>query len=458
MRFQSLNPATGELIADWDCQSDADIDAALSRSVSAYRIWSREDLATRTDLLTRLAGVLRSQAGELALLATREMGKPITQAKAEIEKCAVLCEHYATSAASYLEPRTFDLDSARGRVLYQPLGPVFSIAPWNFPYWQVLRFAVPSLVLGNTVILKHAPNVLGCAAAIAELFDRAGAPQNVFQQVVATNEQAASIIRDDRVVGVALTGSERAGAAVASVAGGALKKCVLELGGSDPLIVLADADIERAAKAAATSRFANAGQVCIAAKRILVADDIMSAFTEAFVAETNQLHLGDPEADITFLGPMARLDLRDELWGQVQASLKQGGKLILKGGPMDGPGAFYSPSILTEVPGDAPVRCQETFGPAAALVAFKDPVEAATIANQSPYGLSSSIWSQDIERAEALAHGLETGNVFINAISGSDPRMPFGGIKRSGFGRELGREGLLEFANIKAITVAEALA
>ena len=454
MSFQSINPATNEVLSTWPPHNDSQIEQVLAGSSAAYQSWSRETFDVRADVLTRLAGALRGEADNLALLATREMGKPITQARAEVEKCAVLCEHYAEHGAKYLESETVDLSPGRGEVVYQPLGPVFSIAPWNFPYWQVLRFAVPTLALGNTVVLKHAPNVLGCSAALAALFESIDAPENVFQQVVAANEQAAAIIRDNRIVGVALTGSERAGAAVAQIAGGALKKCVLELGGSDPLIVLADADLEAAAAAAATSRFANAGQVCIAAKRILVASQIAGRFAEAFVEAAKALELGDPELETTFLGPMARADLRDELWDQVRSSVRQGAAPILEGGPLEGPGNYFAPSILFHVPEHAEVRRKETFGPAAALLAFDGDEDAIRVANESPYGLSASIWSLDEAHAKALAMRLETGNVFINAISSSDPRMPFGGIKRSGFGRELGRSGMLEFANAKSITIA----
>ena len=454
MRFQSINPANGETIATWTSDSDAAIELVLDQSVQAYHTWSRVETSEREGILRRLSSALREQSDDLALLATREMGKPISQAKAELQKCALLCDHYADQSGNYLKSEDVDLAPMRGRIVYQPMGPVFSITPWNFPFWQVLRFAIPSLALGNTVILKHAPNVLGCAQAIENLFKSIGAPEHIFQQVVASNDQARKIIQDDRIIGVALTGSERAGAAVAGAAGAALKKCVLELGGSDPFIVLEDADFESAASAAAQSRFANAGQICIAAKRMIVATKIMPQFTEAFVAATKKLLIGNPEAPETFLGPMARRDLREELTGQVQASIRLGAKPILSGGPVDGPGNFFSPVILADTSTESPMRRQEIFGPATAIIEAMDDQDVSRLANNSAYGLSASVWSNDIERAENLALGLETGNVFINAISGSDTRMPFGGIKRSGFGRELGRDGMLEFANAKSITIA----
>lgn len=323
--------------------------------------------------------------------------------------------------------------------------------PWNFPYWQVLRCVVPSILLGNTVILKHAPNVIGCASALQDVFEGIEGASRLFQHVIADNDQAADIIKDDRIIGVALTGSERAGSAVAAVAGSALKKCVLELGGSDPLIVAADADVEAALDAVISSRFGNAGQVCIAAKRILVDSAIELEFTERLVAKTESLVVGDPEQDTTDMGPMARDDLRSELHSQVEQSIELGAKLVFGGQAVEANGFYYEPTILTHLVSEAPALCQETFGPVAAIVPFNNVDEAVTVSNKTQYGLSASVWTKDRELASRIALNLDCGNVFINSTSFSDPRLPFGGIKRSGFGRELAGFGLHEFANVKSI-------
>jgi len=456
MRFESINPASGQPLQSWKQLDGVGIERTLGQAASAYETWSRRSYEDKAGVLTQLALGLRREAKSLAMLATREMGKPITQSLAEVEKCAALCDYYAEHGRSYLEPELIDLPAGSGEVHYQPQGILFCIMPWNFPYWQVLRCVVPTLLLGNTVILKHAPNVIGCAQALQDLFESIGAPQGMFQHVIVNNDQAASIIRDDRIIGVALTGSERAGSAVASIAGSALKKCVLELGGSDPFIVLEDADIEKSATAAVLSRFANAGQVCIAAKRLFVDAKVASDFGEALRAKTEALTIGDPEDTSTFIGPMARGDLRDELDVQIRTSVNLGARIICGGDPGKGSGYFYTPTILTNIPAPAPLLSQETFGPAAALVKFSDVNTAIQMANSSPYGLSASIWTSNSARGKKIALDIESGNVFINSGSFSDPRLPFGGIKKSGFGRELAQYGMREFANVKSIFISNA--
>lgn len=451
MIFKSLNPATGEPFKTWEHHTDAQVDNVLSRAQTSYESWSKQPYQVKSEFLVSFAGQLRQNAKELARLATQEMGKPIKQALGEVEKSAALCEYYAKHGQDYLKGLSVDMPNGSGQVYYQPLGPIFCIMPWNYPYWQVLRCVVPSLLLGNTVILKHAPNVLGCASALQDIFEKMDGTPGLFQHVIADNDQAANIIRDDRVFGVALTGSERAGSAVAAIAGGALKKCVLELGGSDPFIVLADANMDAAIEGVVASRYGNAGQVCIAAKRIFVDAAIEAEFTERLVAKTKTLSVGDPELETTDMGPMARDDLRAELHAQVLASIDLGAKLLTGGKMMSGDGYYYAPTILTNIPPDAPVLCQETFGPVAALCSFNGLEEAISLSNKTPYGLSASIWTQDMSTARQLSRALECGNVFINSMSFSDPRLPFGGVKKSGFGRELSSFGLHEFANVKSV-------
>lgn len=453
MRFESINPANGQVLKLWNQLDSAEIEGKLAQAQIAYEKWSKRPHADKAGILVNLASGLRREATDLALMATREMGKPISQSLVEIEKCAALCDFYAENGSAYLEPEKIELPNGVGEVHYQPLGPVFCIMPWNFPYWQVLRFVVPSLLLGNTVLLKHAPNVFGCAQALQDLFNTIGAPDGLFQHVVVDNEQAASIIRDERIIGVALTGSERAGSAVASIAGSALKKCVLELGGSDPFIVLDDADIENAASAAVLSRFGNAGQVCIAAKRLFIDQSIADDFMDVFRTKTQALTIGDPEDVNTFIGPMSRTDLRDELHAQITTSINLGARTLCGGKYDNGKGYYYAPTILTDIPKQAPVLCQETFGPAAAMISFTDVQSAIQMANNSPYGLSASIWTSDNARGKQVALQIDSGNIFINSGSFSDPRMPFGGIKKSGYGRELAQYGLREFANVKSIYV-----
>lgn len=457
MTLQSINPATGEVLSERQTARADEVEAALDKAQAAFVRWRDIIMDDRGDLLLRLAARLRHRRDELALAATRHMGKPISQSRAEVEKCAVLCEHYAEHGERYLRAEPVDLgERARGLVRYEPLGPLLSITPWNFPYWQVLRFAVPQLMAGNPIVLKHAANVAACGDLCADLLAEAGAPEGLFQHVLMDHGQAARAIADDRIAGAAVTGSERAGMAVGRAAGEAIKPCLLELGGSDPFIVLADADMGKAAQAAAEGRFANAGQVCIAAKRIIVEAPAYDAFAQAFAAATRALPFGDPEQDDTFIGPMARVDLRDELADQLDRTLQAGADLVLEGGAVEGAGAFFKPVVLGHVAPDAAALREETFGPLAPLISARDPEQAIEIANDTRFGLSASLWSRDLARAERLAAQIEAGCVFVNKGSSSDPRLPFGGIKKSGVGRELGRHGALEFVNVKAVWLGEA--
>ena len=452
--FQSINPATGEIIADYPAAQANDIERTLAAAERGHAQWSRFPHEERGAVLRRYAGRLRDNIDDLARLAALEMGKPLTQGQAEARKCAVLCEYYADHAGEMLAPEHPTIDGASVTLRFDPIGCIFSITPWNFPLWQVLRAAVPALAAGNAVLNKPAPNTIGCAKKIVSLFQDCGAPDGVLQTIDLSNADAAKVIADRRVAGVALTGSERAGAAVAAAAGANLKKVVLELGGSDPFIVLADADIEAAAKIGAKARYANAGQVCIAAKRFIVEAPVYEQFRDAFLAETDALVIGDPLHQGTTLGPMARRDLCDALEKQVCATIDAGARILRRGGPAEGQGNFFAPSVLEHAPENSPARREETFGPAAILIAAASEEDAVAIANATHYGLSASLWTADEARAQKIAGNIQAGGVFVNAMTASDPRLPFGGVKNSGFGRELGREGLMEFVNIKTVYTA----
>ncbi len=453
--FKSVNPATEEIVAEYAEAPPAEIDAVLNRVRSGQKAWAELGFEGRGRVLRAYGGLLKDRADDLALLIAREMGKPVSEGRAEAEKCAWLCEHYADAAEKLLADEIHEIDEATIILRHEPLGAVFSVTPWNFPLWQVLRAAIPPMAAGNAVLNKPASNVIGCAQATVSLFAEAGGPDGALLTLALTADQAADVIADDRIAGVALTGSERAGAAVAGAAGKALKPSLLELGGSDPFIVLADADIEKAAEAAAGSRFKNAGQVCIAAKRFIVEAAVRREFEEAFVAAAAPFKPADPEKEDTKLGPMARGDLRDELSEQVEKSIRMGARVLRAGGVVDGPGFFYSPAILADGPDDQPAFAEETFGPAALIVTAKDAEDAVAIANRSRYGLSANLWTADTERAKALAPGIEAGGVYVNGTTASDPRFPFGGIKRSGYGRELGGAGAKEFINLKTIRISK---
>ncbi|QTT88870.1 aldehyde dehydrogenase family protein [Pseudomonas chlororaphis] len=447
----SINPASGEQIAHYPYESAEALDAALTRAAAAAVQWRRSSLEQRSALLLALAKALRDSGETLARSITLEMGKPIAQARGEIEKCAQLCEWYAAEGPAMLAPEPARVPNGKARIEYRPLGPILAVMPWNFPVWQVLRGAVPALIAGNTYVLKHAPNVMGSAYLLLEAFQRAGFPQGVFEVINVTPDGVSRAIADPRIAAVTLTGSVRAGMAIGAQAGAALKKCVLELGGSDPFIVLNDADLDAAVQAAVIGRYQNTGQVCAAAKRLIVEQGVVEAFTEKFVAATRKLRVGDPLASDTYIGPMARFDLRDELDEQVQATLREGATLLLGGAKAEGPGNFYQPTVLAGVTDQMTSFKQELFGPVASIISARDAQHALALANDSEFGLASTIYTQDLALAERLTAELETGGVFINGYCASDPRVTFGGVKKSGFGRELSHFGVREFCNAQTV-------
>ena len=454
MAIQSINPATEEVLARFDEFSRAEIDEVLDEVAAAFKQWRAASIAERAGPMRRAARYLRAHKQRFAGLITAEMGKPIAEAEAEIEKCAWNCDFYAEHAASFLADEPVATNARESFVAFEPLGTVLAIMPWNFPFWQVFRFAAPALMAGNVGILKHAPNVTRCALAIEAIFREAGFPGGAFRAVVLRNEAVAPLIADPRVRAVTLTGSDRAGSQVAEQAGRHLKKTVLELGGSDPFIVLEDADLERAARTAAEARLINSGQSCIAAKRFIVVEPVATPFLERFVAEMRSRRVGDPFDAGTQVGPQARFDLRANLHRQVEESLERGAQLLLGGKLPEGPGAFYPPTVLAAVQPGSPAFDEEVFGPVAAVIRVRDEAEAVRVANASRYGLGASVWTQDAARGERLACELEVGSVFVNGLVKSDPRLPFGGVKRSGYGRELSAFGLREFVNIKTVWVA----
>ena len=447
----SINPATGEQIAAYPYETEAQLDATLQRSAAGFAAWRRTPVTQRAQSLVRLASALRDEAQALAERITAEMGKPITQARGEVEKCAQLCEWYAAQGPAMLAPEHTQVPNEKARIEYRPLGPILAVMPWNFPIWQVLRGAVPALLAGNTYVLKHAPNVMGSAYLLAQAFQRAEFPEGVFEVSNVTPEGVSRAIADPRIAAVTLTGSVRAGIAIGSQAGAALKKCVLELGGSDPFIVLNDADLDEAVKAAVIGRYQNTGQVCAAAKRLIVEAGVVEAFTRKFVEATRALTMGDPTAADTYLGPMARFDLRDELDQQVRATLEEGATLLLGGKKTDGPGNFYEPTVLADVTDQMTSFRQELFGPVASIITAADPQHALQLANDSEFGLTATVYTADLDLAQRWAEELETGGVFINGYSASDPRVTFGGVKKSGFGRELSHFGVREFCNAQTV-------
>lgn len=447
----SINPATGEQIGQYPFESDAALNAALARAADGFKTWRRTPLADRAGMLINLAQALRDNVDAMARMITLEMGKPIRQARAEIEKCAQLCEWYAEHGPAMLAPERTLVEDDKARIEYHPLGPILAVMPWNFPVWQVLRGAVPALLAGNTYVLKHAPNVMGSAYLMHDAFVQAGFVPGVFEVINVTPEGVSRAIADPRIAAVTLTGSVRAGMAIGAQAGAALKKSVLELGGSDPFIVLNDADLDEAVKAAVAGRYQNTGQVCAAAKRLIIEEGIVEDFTRKFVEATRQLEMGDPLHESTYLGPMARFDLRDELDGQVQATLAQGATLLLGGGKVEGAGNFYQPTILGDVTDQMTSFREEMFGPVASIITARDAAHALELANDSEFGLSSTVYTKDQELAERMAAELDSGAVFINGYSASDPRVTFGGVKKSGYGRELSHFGVKEFCNARTV-------
>ncbi len=453
MSFQSINPTTGELLEEFPLTPPAALEAALDRGHAAWSDWRVRSLVARAMPFAKAARLLRERKGQYARIMALEMGKPLAQGVEEAEKCAGACEYYAAQADVMLAPDERKTEAKDSYIRFDPLGTVLAIMPWNFPFWQVFRFAVPALMAGNTALLKHAPNVPQCANALVDLFREAGFPEGVFQSVFVEPEAIASLIADDRIRAVTLTGSPRAGASVAEHAGRHLKKSVLELGGSDAFVVLADADLATAAGHAARARLINSGQSCIAAKRFIVVEKVADAFLDRFAAEMQRPRLGDPLAPGTGIGPLARLDLRESLHAQVEASRRQGAALLFGGTIPEGPGAYYPATILTAVAPGQPAFDQETFGPVAAVIRARDERHAIQLANMSSYGLGASLWTADRARAERIAVELDAGSVFVNAIVKSDSRLPFGGVKRSGYGRELSEFGMREFVNVKTVWV-----
>lgn len=446
----TINPATGETIAEFDLHDDRAVDAALDRAVAAQRAWRWTSHDERSVLLKRLAAGFRRERDALAAVVTEEMGKPIAEARAEVEKCALNCDFYADAAAGMLADAP--VAGAPGAfVAYEPLGVVLAIMPWNYPIWQVVRFLAPAFAAGNGAILKHAANVPQCAMAIERIVTEAGAPTGLFASLRVEPETVGRLIADPRIAAVTLTGSTQVGMIVAGQAGNALKKQVLELGGSDPFVVLADADIERAAAMAVTARFTNAGQSCVNAKRFIVDAGIADAFVEAFAVKASALVLGDPTAEGTTLGPLARANLRAAIADQVERSVAAGARPVIGASAGERPGFFYRPTILDHVVPGMAAFDEETFGPAAAIIRARNAEEAIALANRTAFGLGASIWTRDTQRGLDLARRIDAGAVFVNAMVASDPRVPFGGIKASGYGRELGDLGLREFTNAKTI-------
>lgn len=452
MLYRSLNPATEETVAEFPTATDREVESALASADAVFRAWRRSSFAERRAVNERLADLLDAEADDLAALMALEMGKPLAQGVAEAQKCAWVARHYAETAEESLRPRHYPSDGSDAYVRYDPIGPILAVMPWNFPLWQVIRVSAPNFVTGNPMVLKHAPSVPQCALRIVELYREAGAPEGLIQNLFLTNEQAASCIADRRIRGVTLTGSSRAGSEVAAVAGRHLKPMVAELGGSDPFIVFEDCDVEEAATAGAGARLINSGQSCIAAKRFLVQRTVLDSFLSVFEAQFRATAVGDPLAPETAVGPLAREDLRDRLEEQVARSLGAGTELLFRGTAPER-GFFSATGILAAPPAEAPAASEELFGPVATVVPFADEDEAVEIANRTNYGLGSSLWTSNAQRAERLVPRIESGAVFVNGITKSDPRVPFGGTKDSGFGRELGPDGLIEFTNRKTVWI-----
>ncbi|BCF95049.1 NAD-dependent succinate-semialdehyde dehydrogenase [Paraburkholderia largidicola] len=430
---------------------DAEIERRLGNAHDCYKVWRKSHIAERQEVLSRVAGALRAGKENFSFLITSEMGKPIEEARAEIEKCAVTCDFYSANAVRLLADERVDSGARDSRVVFDPIGVVLAVMPWNYPFWQVIRATAPAIAVGNTVVMKHAANVPQCALALETLFRAALAPEGLFATLLVESGRVAPVIRDDRVAAVTFTGSTPVGRSIAQEAGAALKKHVLELGGSDPFIVLSDADIPEAARAAARSRFSNAGQSCISAKRFIVENDVADQFADAFVRETRTYQAGDPFNDATRLGPMARRNLRDELHAQVDATVKEGAVIRVGGKIPEGEGNFYPATILDHVEPEMTAATQETFGPAASIIRVRNSEHALDVANATAFGLGAAVWTGDLDKGQAIARDIEAGAVFVNAVVASDPRLPFGGIKQSGYGRELGVWGLREFANVKTM-------
>ncbi len=452
--MKSINPATNELVKEYKEHTSEEVVQIIGNVDDEFKKWRETSFAERSKLMHQAAKTLRDNSEKYSRLMTVEMGKIIGESRAEVEKCAWVCDYYADHAEKFLSDEIIETDASRSFVAFEPLGVVLAVMPWNFPFWQVFRFAAPALMAGNGGVLKHASNVPGCALAIEEIFHAAGFPKNIYRTLLISSGAVDKVIKDKHIKAVTLTGSEPAGIAVASTAGRELKKTVMELGGSDPYIVLEDAEFPACTNMSATARMINTGQSCIAAKRFIVVGPVLKKFEEQQTALLKSLKIGDPLLEDTQVGPMAREDLVEEITAQVQKSIKMGAGLLCGGQRPDGPGAYYLPTVLTNVKKGMPVYEQETFGPVAAIIPVKDTEEAIAVANDSDFGLGGAVWTKDLKKGEAVARRIETGAVFVNGMTKSDPRLPFGGIKRSGYGRELSHYGIKEFVNIKTIWVA----
>lgn len=453
MDFKSINPYTNKEVGSFKAHNNEEVAGILEKSAKAFKTWSREPLSNRTELIKNAAQILRENAEDYAQMITAEMGKPISESLAEVNKCALVCDYYAENAPAFLATENIKTDAAQSFVRYDPLGTVFAIMPWNFPFWQVFRFAAPTLTAGNTAILKHSSNVFGCALKIEEVFTKAGYPEGVFQNLIVHHDQTENVMAHDTVKAVSLTGSEMAGASVAQIAAKYIKKSLLELGGNNSLIVWEDADIDQAVKTAVTARMLNCGQSCIAAKRFILLPGIYDEFVSKFTEAVSKLKAGDTMDKATQIGPMARKDLADQLNQQVKSSVDQGAKLLLGGNQKD---CFHEPTILSNVEPGMSAFDEETFGPLAAIIKAKDINDAFRLSELSKYGLGTTVFTKDIAKALEMADRVSDGAYFVNELVKSDPRLPFGGTKRSGYGRELAKEGIREFVNIKTVYVGGA--
>ncbi len=453
-RLVSVNPATGKVIKSYKVDSERRVEAVLRQSVNTYEAWRLLTLAKRAVVLKNIAKEIRKEKHRLVALAATEMGKPIQQGYYEVEKCAATMEFYAKEGAGFLKDEVIATNASKSYVSFQPIGTILAVMPWNFPFWQVFRAMAPAVMAGNVMVLKHASNVSGCGLAIAELIVRAGAPEGLLQTLLLPSSRVEGLINDSRIAAVTLTGSTAAGSKVAEAAGRNLKKVVLELGGSDPYVILADADLDIAVEIAVRGRLVNSGQSCIAAKRFVVVKSVRKEFEQRFLQQMKEVIFGDPFDEKSRIGPMARVDLRDELHQQVQKSIAKGAKLLCGGFIPEGKGAFYPATVLTNVKKGMPAYDEEMFGPVGVIIEAKDTADAMRIANDSLYGLGGGIISRNIKKAEALAAiELQAGNCFVNDFVHSDPHLPFGGIKQSGYGRELGSYGIREFVNIKTVFI-----
>ncbi len=452
--IKSVNPATGKLIKSYQSYSEEGVNRIVNSADKSWQQWKKTSFLQRSQAMQNLSAVLKSKKEELAALMAMEMGKVMHEGIAEIEKCAWVCDYYAENAESFLENEIINSDFSSSYISYRPLGVILAVMPWNFPFWQVFRFAAPTIMAGNTVVLKHSSNVPGCALAIEDLFREAGFPDNLFRTLLIGSSQVDAVINHNAVKGVTLTGSDGAGRSVASAAGRVLKKCVLELGGSDPYLILEDADIEYAAGVCARGRLLNSGQSCIGAKRFIVVEQVFSEFLEYFAHEMNGAVFGDPRDPETTMGPLAREDLRDELHNQVSESVMKGAEIVMGGAVPDRKGAFYPPTILENVKPGMPAYEEELFCPVASVIRVKDEKEAVKVANDTIFGLGAAVFTTDIKRGVKIAETqLQAGSCFVNDFVKSDPRLPFGGIKESGYGRELSWYGIREFMNVKTVAV-----